>query len=87
MCKKAKQYIKDYTKNCSNELAYQSQSLYNPWLTPDNALSVMEITKEETINKACKIFVDMVIDLQPEIVDYGKLLQNLEKKFREKMDS
>lgn len=52
MSEKAKQYIKDYTRNCSNTLSDPTQVSYNPWLTPDHALAVMEITKEDTIEKA-----------------------------------
>ena len=48
---KAEQYIKDYTRNCSNEL---SNGEYESWLTPDQALRAAEIAKEETIEKACK---------------------------------
>lgn len=52
---KAEQYIKDYTRNCSNEL---SNGEYESWLTPDQALRAAEIAKEETIEKACKYIND-----------------------------
>ena len=43
-----KQYIKDYTKHCSNEI---ENNEHQPWLTPDNALSAAEIAKEGTLQK------------------------------------
>lgn len=46
---KAEQYIKDYTRNCSNEL---SNGEYESWLTPDYALKAVEVAKEEAIEKA-----------------------------------
>lgn len=42
---KAKQYINDYTRNCSNEL---SNGEYESWLTPDQALRAAEIAREES---------------------------------------
>ena len=48
---KAKQFIKDYTSGCSNEL---TNGVYHEWLTPEQALAAVEIAKEEVINKACE---------------------------------
>lgn len=48
---KAEQYIKDYTRNCSNEL---SNGEYESWLTPDQSLRAAEIEKEETLERACE---------------------------------
>lgn len=47
---KAKQFIKDYTSGCSNEL---TDGVYHEWLTPEQALAAVEIAKEEVIEKAC----------------------------------
>ncbi len=52
---KAEQYIKDYTRNCSNEL---SNGEYESWLTPDHALRAVEIAKKDVIDKACSWFAD-----------------------------
>ena len=52
MSEKAKQYIKDYTRKCSNVISDSEQTLYSPWLTPDHAIAIMEITEEDTIEKA-----------------------------------
>lgn len=49
--KKVEQYIKDYTKICSNENVC---SYYEPWLTPDHARCVAEIAREETIREVCE---------------------------------
>lgn len=53
---KAEQFIKDYTRSSSNELCYEEGlgNLYEPWLTPDQALRAVEIAREELIDKACE---------------------------------
>ena len=59
---KAKDYIEAYTKKCSNTIegcnqdAYYSESLYQPWLTPENALAAVEIERQEVIEKAIAWF-------------------------------
>lgn len=47
---KAKQFIKDYTSGCSNEL---TDGVYHEWLTPEQALAAVEIAREEMTTKAC----------------------------------
>lgn len=74
---KAEEFIKDYTRNCSNELDYVGTTckVYQPWLTPEQALRAVEIEREELIEKACEwikekwddnytmpIIIDSVID-------------------------
>ena len=51
---KVEEYIRSYTRNCSNELdaEYVEDAVYFSWLTPDNARSVALIAKEEIIEKA-----------------------------------
>jgi hypothetical protein len=57
---KAKQFIKDYTKTCSNELCavedkYGKKVIsYHEWLTPEQALSAVVIEREEVIEEACQ---------------------------------
>ena len=53
---KAEKFIQDCTRNCSNEFEPQKAppSVYNPWLTPDQALRAVEIAREEMIEKAIK---------------------------------
>ena len=55
---KASDYIRDYTKRCSNATVGwkdgESEILYHPWLTPDNALAAVEIERQEVIEKACE---------------------------------
>ena len=59
---KAEQFIKDYTRRCSNELCavedrYGKKVIsYHEWLTPDQALRAVEIARKETIEKACDAF-------------------------------
>ena len=56
----AVEYIKNYTKGCSNAIVGHNQGesdeLYAPWLSPDNALAAVEIAKEEFIEKAREFF-------------------------------
>lgn len=57
---KAEQFIKDYTRHCSNELCavedrYGKKVIsYHEWLTPDQALRVVEIAREEIMAKVCE---------------------------------
>lgn len=57
---KVRQFIKDYTRGCSNELCavedrYGKKVIsYREWLTPEQALAAVEIAKEEQIDKACE---------------------------------
>ena len=57
---KARQFIKDYTRGCSNELCavedrYGKKVIsYHEWLTPEQALAAVEIAREELIDKACE---------------------------------
>ena len=57
---KARQFIKDYTSGCSNELCaveYRDGKKvisYHEWLTPEQALAAVEIAREELIDKACE---------------------------------
>ena len=57
---KAEKFIKDCTRNCSNELiAVESRASkevvsYHDWLTPDQARRAVEIAKDEMIERACE---------------------------------
>ncbi len=47
---KAEKFIQDYTRNCSNEMAFENMDgskLYHAWLTPLKALCAVEIAREE----------------------------------------
>ena len=43
------QFIKDYSKHCSNELF---EGGFHEWLTPEQALRAVEIAKDAFIEKA-----------------------------------
>jgi hypothetical protein len=58
---KAEQFIKDYTNHCSNEIVFEDGSgshLYEPWLTPEQALRAVEIAREEIYEWLQKISFD-----------------------------
>ena len=54
---RAEKFIQDYTRNCSNQYDFPEHfengikrlKEYQPWLTPDQARSAVEIAKEETL--------------------------------------
>lgn len=46
---KAEEYIKAYTRGCSNELVGGG---YHEWLTPENALAAVELAREEMVKDA-----------------------------------
>ena len=56
---KAEQFIKDYTRRCSNELCavedrYGKKVIsYHEWLTPEQALSAVAIERKEVIEESC----------------------------------
>jgi hypothetical protein len=57
---KAEQYIKEHTRNCSNQIAHWDiggknvKPIYSRWLTPDQARKAVEIAREEMIKKVCE---------------------------------
>ena len=58
---KAEEFIKNYTRNCSNEMAFENKDgskLYHAWLTPDQARRVAEIARGETIKEVCEWIKD-----------------------------
>ena len=65
---KASDFIRDYTKRCSNAIAQAGDKgnfesgafevVYQPWLTPENALAAVEIERQEVIERAKSFFED-----------------------------
>ena len=51
---KAEEYIKAYTRGCSNELVGGG---YHEWLTPENALAAVELAREEMVKDAIEGWV------------------------------
>ena len=41
--------------------------------------------KERTINKACEVFAEMLIELCPELLGYGAISKGWEDEFRDKL--
>lgn len=50
---KAKKFIQDCTRNCSNEQivceSNRVDRIYSPWLSPDQARRAVEIARDETL--------------------------------------
>ena len=70
---RAKKFIQDYTRNCSNQSKWDVETpdksiIYvQPWLTPDEARKAVEIAKEEELE-----YIKYQLDLRlPEILDYN----------------
>lgn len=62
---KAKKFIEDYTRNCSNELSILEAGClhqYAAWLTPEQARRAVEIEREELIEKACEWLSNVSIE-------------------------
>jgi hypothetical protein len=49
------EYIKAYTRGCSNELVHGG---YHEWLTPENALAAVELAREEMKKDAIDTRID-----------------------------
>ena len=60
--KKVEQYIKEHTRNCSNEIGYchnktrNHNHVFYSWLSPDHVRKAVEIAREEMIEKVTKFF-------------------------------
>ena len=50
----AEEYIKAYTRGCSNELVYGG---YQRWLPVEDALAAVELTREEMMKDAVEVKV------------------------------
>lgn len=48
------EYIKAYTRGCSNELVHGG---YHEWLTPENALAAVELAREEMKKNAIEGYI------------------------------
>lgn len=61
---KARQFIKDCTRGCSNETTPVGSfdHTYHEWLTPEQALAAVEIAREELIDKACEYLEENLLD-------------------------
>ena len=62
---RAEKFIEEHTKEGDN-LLYRDyiggfdKTVYQPWLTPDQARSAVEIAREEMIEKACSFIADNI---------------------------
>ena len=68
---RAEKFIKDYTRNCSNEMEsplYANPKFnFYPWLTPDQARKAVEIAMEEELE-----YIKYQLELRlPETLDYN----------------
>ena len=67
----AEKYINEHTRHCSNELVPNG---YHEWITPDDALKVCEITKQETIDKVCELLEKNMFE-KYEFDEYGDVTE------------
>ena len=88
---KVEQYIKNYTRNCSNEIGYchnktrNHNHVFYPWLTPDQARRAVEIAKEELIEKVCE-FLDNDLCCYIKAQDFTIEHQRLENDLKQAMN-
>lgn len=89
---KVEDYIRRYTKHCSNELvSVQSKDgkkviSYHEWLTPDNAKCAAEIAMEEVIKKAVEFFDNDLccyIKAQEFTIEHQRLEEDFKKYIEE----
>ena len=64
----AEEYIKAYTRGCSNELVGGG---YHEWLTPENALAAVELAREEMMKDA----------IEGEVIDKGDFIKFADGKY------
>ena len=65
---RAEKFISDCTRNCSNQYDFPEHfengikrlKEYQPWLTPDQARSAVEIAKEETLQEVKSKLLNML---------------------------
>ena len=87
---KAEKFIQDCTRNCSNEIVGggwnngEFVQLFNPWLTPDQALKAVEIAREEVIEKVCE-FLDNDLCCYIKAQDFAIEHQRLENDLKQAM--
>ena len=74
---KARQFIKDYTRGCSNETTPVGSfdHTYHEWLTPEQALAAVEIAREELIKKATSYIQQHWIWNTKMIEDFKKYME------------
>ena len=68
------EYIKAYTRGCSNELVHGG---YHEWLTPENALAAVELAREEIYKKLLRI--SMSSNSMDYVKGVGELMDELKK--------
>jgi hypothetical protein len=62
------EYIKAYTRGCSNELIGGG---YHEWLTPENTLAAVELAREEMMAKAIRGRVSVNVKSNYHSLIYG----------------
>lgn len=90
---RVEQYIKDYTRKCSNEQGGWSNGKYivanHSWLTPDDARRVAEIAREEVTDKTAEWLKDFCNEhyimsySDSHEVDIDELMEIFKKKMEE----
>lgn len=91
---KAKKFISDCTRNCSNEYdlpecfenGIERLKEYQPWLSPDQARKAVEIAREETIDKIKQFLKEKYLIKSTEPlrwVSWEKVFSNLKQAMKD----
>jgi hypothetical protein len=83
---KAEQFIQDYTRNCSNEMAFTSMDgskLYHDWLTPCQAKCAVEIAREEIYKWLLNHNDYITVDGNITSYDMEKLVKDLKQAMKD----
>ena len=78
---KAEEFIKEYTKNCSNVSLHIGE--YYEWLTPDQARRAVEIAREEMIDWIDKHWREYINVDADGVVCFGHWKNDLRKAMKD----
>ena len=83
---RVEQYIKDYTKKCSNKISdlscklFDHETKYMPWLTVEHAQRIGEIAREDTIKEVANWLEEKQLGSILTMADVIELVKTLKNK-------
>jgi hypothetical protein len=83
---RVEQYIKDYTKKCSNKISdlscklFGHETKYMPWLTVEHAQRIGEIAREDTIKEVVNWLEEKQLGSILTMADVIELVKTLKNK-------